>query len=76
LKIFFENLNKNFNTLPFAYRWCKNISNNIDISLKKLSFLGLIKHYPQLVEQGDFLVSQKEHTVIVNNDGCEVTTKL
>jgi methionyl aminopeptidase len=76
LKIFFENLNKKFGTLPFTYRWCKNISNNIDISLKKLSFLGIIKHYPQLVEQENFFVSQKEHTVIVDNEGCEVITKL
>jgi methionyl aminopeptidase len=76
LKIFFENLNRKFGTLPFAHRWCKNITNNADISLKKLSFLGIIKHYPQLVEKGNFFVSQKEHTVIVNNEGCEVITKL
>ena len=76
LKVFLENLNRKFGTLPFAHRWCKNITNNVDISLKKLSFLGIIKHYPQLVEQGNFFVSQKEHTVIVNNEGCEVITKL
>jgi len=76
LKSLFENMNNNFGTLPFAQRWCKNMTNNIDISLKKLQFFGIIKHYPQLVEQDKYAVSQKEHTVIVNEEGCEVISKL
>lgn len=64
-----------FNTLPFAQRWCKNLLPNCgDLTLKKLSFLGLIKHYPQLIEAKDGIVTQYEHTVIVTEDGCEITT--
>jgi len=76
LKILFDNFNKEFGTLPFAQRWCEKMTKKIDISLKKLQFFGLIKHYPQLIEQNKCIVSQKEHTIIVNEDGCEVTTNI
>ena len=76
LKILFENMKNRFGTLPFAQRWCKNMTNNVDISLKKLSFFGIIKQYPQLVEQGKSVVSQKEHTVLVIEGGCEVITRI
>jgi methionyl aminopeptidase len=52
------------------------MAKNIDISLKKLQFYGLIKHYPQLIEQNKCVVSQKEHTVIITENGCEVTSKI
>ena len=67
-------MNKQFKTLPFAQRWCTDFSKNIDATLKRLTLLGALKHYPQLVEKRHGLVSQCEHTVIVNEDGCEVTT--
>ena len=76
IKILFQNIKNRFGSLPFAQRWCENMSNDIDITLRKLTFLGIIKHYPQLIEQSKNLVSQMEHTVIVNEDGCEVTTNL
>jgi methionyl aminopeptidase len=63
-----------FRSLPFAQRWCKDMSNNIDISLKKLSYFGFLKHYPQLIEQDGGIVTQKEHTVIIREDQCEVIT--
>ena len=73
-KILFAKLLAKFKTLPFAQRWCKDIMPNDDLILKKLSFLGLIKHYPQLLEAKGGIVTQKEHTVIVREDGCEVIT--
>ena len=74
-KIYFSKLVGNFKTLPFAERWCEDlIPNGADLVLKKLSFLGLIKQYPQLIEAKDGIVTQKEHTVIINDDGCEVIT--
>jgi methionyl aminopeptidase len=36
--------------------------------------LGLIRQYPQLIEINGGIITQKEHTVIVTEDGCEVTT--
>ena len=73
-KILFNKMRARFRTLPFAQRWCKDMSNDINMSLRRLSFLGLITHYPQLIEQNGGIVTQKEHTVIVKEDGCEVTT--
>jgi len=74
LKILLNRMRAKFKTLPFAQRWCNNMSDNIDISLRKLTYLGLIKNYPQLIEQNGGIVTQKEHTVIVMEDGCEVIT--
>jgi len=67
-------LHNKFNTLPFAERWCVDILPNVDLSLKKLLFAKCIKHYPQLIDSGKGIVTQAEHTVIVNENGCEVTT--
>jgi methionyl aminopeptidase len=73
-KHMFEKILTQFKTLPFAQRWCHDLFPNGDRSLKKLSFLGLTKHYPQLLEAKGGMVTQKEHTVIVREDGCEVIT--
>lgn len=68
------NINKNFGTLPFAERWCIDILPNTEVSLKRLLFAGCIKQYPQLIDAKNGVVTQMEHTVIINEDGCEVTT--
>lgn len=74
-KIMFNKMRSRFNTLPFAQRWCQNLaSDGFDPTLKRLSFLGLIKHYPQLIDAKGGIVTQKEHTVIVEEGGCEVIT--
>jgi len=73
-KIIFERFAKEFGTLPFAQRWSQNKFDNNDMFLRKLSFLGLIKHYPQLIEMKKGIVTQTEHTVIITEEGCEVTT--
>jgi len=74
-RIYFNKIKSQFKTLPFAQRWCEKSFNNSDVILRRLTFLGLLNHYPQLVEAGDGIVTQKEHTVIIREDGCEVTTK-
>jgi len=73
-KIMFGRIKNEFKTLPFAQRWFKKQFSNSEMSLRKLSFLGLIKHYPQLIDGKKGIVTQKEHTVIVTEDGCEVIT--
>lgn len=73
-KVLYNRLLNEYKTLPFAERWSQKIFKNNDIILSKLSFLGLIKHYPQLVDAKKGIVSQKEHTVIITEDGCEVIT--
>ena len=69
-----KKINSKFRTLPFAERWCKGMFPNSDVTLKKLSFLRSIKHFPQLIEKDNGIVTQAEHTVIVTENGCEVTT--
>lgn len=70
----YNKMMQEFKTLPFAQRWSEKLIKNNDIFLRKLSFLGLLKHYPQLIDAQKGIVTQKEHTVIVKEDGCEVTT--
>ncbi|MCU4717193.1 type II methionyl aminopeptidase [Halapricum hydrolyticum] len=62
-----------FKTLPFATRW-------LDVSrpkmaLRRLKQQGIVHGYPVLKEDDGYYVSQKEHTIIVTEDGCEVTTR-
>ncbi len=73
-RILFNRFKKKFNSLPFAQRWVEKSFENSSIILRKLSYLGFLRHYPQLFEQKNGMVSQKEHTVIITEDGCEVTT--
>jgi methionyl aminopeptidase len=75
LKSDFFRIKKMFPHLPFASRWCHNkFSKNIDHVLRRLSLLGYLRHYPMLIDAGKGIVSQREHTVIVSDDGCEVIT--
>lgn len=73
-KIMFQRYKKRFKSLPFSQREAEKYFKNSDSILRKLSFLGYLKHYPQLIEQKNGLVSQRENTVIITKDGCEVTT--
>jgi methionyl aminopeptidase len=74
-KILFQRIRKEFKTLPFAQRWCKKVLHgDTDQILSRLSRIGIVKHYPQLIEAKGGIVAQKEHTVIVREDGCEVIT--
>ncbi len=61
-----------YKTLPFARRWFSG--EKIDLTFRQLTKAGLIKPYPILREVTGALVSQAEHTVIITEDGCEVTT--
>ncbi len=73
-KIMFGKTKNIFKTLPFAQRWFEKQFSNSDILLRKFSFLGLVKHYPQLIDADKGIVTQKEHTVIITEEGCEVIT--
>lgn len=62
-----------YRELPFAKRWLN--SDKLDFSLIQLEKAGILHSYPVLIENSGGLVSQAEHTVIITQDGCEVTTK-
>lgn len=63
-----------FNGLPFARRWVSNVK-FADKALTSLIRQGIIHSYPVLVEHEHGMVSQAEHTMIITEDGCEITTK-
>lgn len=64
---------ENYKTLPFARRWLK--AERAEYALMLLLKSGAIHRYPVLWEVEGALVSQAEHTVVILEDGCEVTTR-
>ncbi|MFB6223576.1 MAG: type II methionyl aminopeptidase [Haloarcula sp.] len=68
-----EQVTEEFRTLPFAARWLD--SPRAKMALRRLKQQDIVHGYPVLKEQDDAYVSQKEHTVIITEDGCEVTTR-
>jgi methionyl aminopeptidase len=58
-------IKERFGFLPFSKRWIQGL--NIE------NFSGL-REYSELMESSGEIVAQTEHTVIVNEDGCEVIT--
>ena len=61
-----------FEGLPFAARWLD--VDGVDMALRRLKRQNVVKGYPVLKEDSDTLVSQAEHTLLVTEDGVEVTT--
>ncbi len=61
-----------FDDLPFAARWLSN--DRAGMALRRLKQANVIKGYPVLKESDETLVSQAEHTLLVTDDGVEVTT--
>ena len=62
-----------YKTLPFARRWLKG--ERAEYALMQLLRSGVVHGYPVLWEVEGALVSQAEHTVVILENGCEVTTK-
>ncbi|MFC6719337.1 type II methionyl aminopeptidase [Natrialbaceae archaeon GCM10025810] len=65
-------ITEEFRTLPFATRWLE--TDRAKMAVRRLKRDGILHGYPVLKEDDGCLVSQKEHTIIVTEDGCEVTT--
>ena len=62
--------------LPFSGRWITDEFGvrRGGIALKQLSGAMAIYPYAPLREKKGYFVTQKEHTVIVEKEGCTVTT--
>ena len=58
-------VNEKFGSLPFSKRWIPGLN------IEKMSG---VKKYAELIESSGEIVAQTEHTVIVNEEGCEVIT--
>ncbi|WP_135365245.1 type II methionyl aminopeptidase [Halosimplex halophilum] len=68
-----DQITEEFRTLPFAARWLD--VRRPKMALRRLQRQDIVHGYPVLKEDEGRMVSQKEHTVIVTEDGCEVTTR-
>jgi len=68
-----DQITAEFKTLPFAARWLDSPRGKM--ALRRLKQQDIVHGYPVLKEQDGAFVSQKEHTVIVTDDGVEVTTR-
>jgi len=68
-----QEIETSYGSLPFARRWLEG--GRVDYSLNQLLRNGIIHRYPVLWEIEGALVSQAEHTVVVLEDGCLVTTR-
>ena len=67
-----ETIEERYRELPFALRWLDDP--RAEMSLRRLEMADAVRSYPVLKEEEGCLVSQAEHTVIVTEDGCEITT--
>lgn len=70
-------IKSDYNLLPFSQRWLNDYfdEKRLNISMKQLSDAMAIYPYPALKEKENGLVSQAEHTVIVEEDGCNIISE-
>ncbi|MFB6218313.1 MAG: type II methionyl aminopeptidase [Halobacteriaceae archaeon] len=68
-----EEAREEYRELPFATRWFDG--GRATMSIRRLEQAGVLRSYPVLKESDGELVSQAEHTLIVTEEGCEITTK-
>ena len=68
-----ETVTENYDRLPFAARWFEG--GRTDMTLNRLTQQDVLESYPVLKGESGSLISQAEHTVIVTEDGVEITTE-
>ncbi len=72
----YQHILEEYKTLPFCERWLAKIfGSRTKLSLLFLEQAGILHHYSQLIEKSHSPVSQAEHTVIIEKEKIEVTTK-
>ncbi len=76
LRSLFSQMKIKFSQLPFASRWMAKIisPDQISTTLSLLEKEGCIHNYPVLGLRDGSFIAQAEHTVIVEKQGCTVTT--
>jgi methionyl aminopeptidase len=68
-----ETIVEEFKTLPFAARWLD--TPRAEMALRRLKQKNIVHGYPVLKEADGKYVSQREHTIIVTENGCGITTR-
>jgi len=74
-----EHIVRNYFSLPFAERWLRGVFNSrltLSTALRELLNSGALHPYPVLRDTGKGMVSQFEHTVIVEHDSAKPITKV
>ncbi len=65
-----------YKTLPFARRWLmRDLQGGVLFGLRELTRVGILHEYHPLAEHKGIFISQAEDTVIVEHDGCTITTR-
>ncbi len=63
---------ESYDNLPFAERWLiKKFGAKANFALRELTQLGMIHQFPTLVESSNGIVTQAEHSILID-DGGEV----
>ncbi len=70
-----KKIHDEFHFMPFSERWVARNSDNSDRILKRLLRKGVVATYPILSEVRGGIVAQFEHTIIITNERCIVTTR-
>src|SRR3989344_8994498 len=70
-------INEEYSTLPFCKRQLLNHFSEfkVNFALRNLTKNEIIREYNQLPEASGGTVSQAEHTVLVEIDGCKILTR-
>ncbi len=68
-----ETVTEEYDRLPFAARWFEG--GRTDMTLNRLTQQNVLESYPVLKGEDGSVISQAEHTVIVTEDGVEITTE-
>ena len=56
--------------LPFAKRWLtRKFGAKANFALRELTQLGMVHHFPPLVESSKGIVTQAEHSVLIDDEG-------
>jgi methionyl aminopeptidase len=72
----FGMIKEEFKGLPFCERWCTALEPKAPVHLKMLVRHGILFSYPVLSEINGGMVSQTEHTLVINNGKGEITTRV
>jgi methionyl aminopeptidase len=70
----FTMIKEEFGDLAFCERWCTALDPKAPVHLRTLVRFGAIHAYPVLVEVKGGMVSQTEHTILINGSKAQVTT--
>lgn len=70
----FSIIKQEFGSIAFCERWCTALDPKAPVHLRTLVRYGAIYAYPILTEVKGGMVSQTEHTILINGSRAQVTT--